>query len=84
MDWICNFRIFGNKKYCYQCKTTKNESINKDPYPINKSLNNEYKRFNKSDRFYDWTCSKCNFLVFGNKRYCYKCNTRNPILPVNL
>lgn len=35
-------------------------------------------------KYYDWTCSKCNILVFGRNECCRKCFTRNPSLPVDL
>lgn len=31
----------------------------------------------------DWTCKKCNFIIFGKKTHCHKCGTirSNTLLP---
>ena len=89
-DWLCttcNIRIYGHKSTCLKCGAVR--EISKQIYNTNKpryeqSMNMNYKISNISNRYYDWTCQKCNILIFGSKRFCYKCNTRNPYLPIDL
>lgn len=28
----------------------------------------------------DWVCSNCNYLIFGSKNKCHKCNKPKPIV----
>jgi len=76
-DWhcsSCNALVFASKNECYKCHTPKGTADVDDfvkGYQLLSAAPNDAKRGSTGRS--DWTCQKCDAVVFGKKSECFQC-----------
>lgn len=74
-DWRCRCgeKVFGSKDRCYKCHSRRPSSPPRSPRsPPSKRVDR-----GERDTSKDWTCAKCDFVIWGGKP-CRKCGSRPP------
>ena len=89
-DWLCpkcNFKVFGSKDTCFKCGCRNPgllvsgapvaSSVSALPPPLAPAVSAVATA--PAGKLADWVCPRCpNYLVFGSKAFCPKCNAPNP------